>query len=72
MTLLTKRIKRELPGQFDRRSWLIELESWGLNLRAKRTRRSYPISWDSIFNKAMLIAAEADRKERKARKNGTK
>ena len=64
MTLLQKKIRRELPGTFDRRSWVIELASWGITFRAKRTRKNYPITWDSIFNRCMAIAAEAARKER--------
>ena len=72
MTLLQKKIRRELPGTFDRRSWVIELQGWGISFRAKRSRRSFPITWDSIFVKTMLIAAELQRKEkaekRKARR----
>lgn len=68
MTVLRKRIRRELPVKLDRREWIIELESWGINFRAKRTRRSYPITWDSIFNKTMAIAAEQERREKRARR----
>lgn len=68
VTLLQKRIRRELPGTFDRRSWVIELEHWGISFRAKRTRKNYPITWDSIFNRTMAIAAEAERKERTAKR----
>ena len=71
MTLLHKRIRRELPGTFDRRSWVIELEHWGITFRAKRTRKNYPITWDSIFNRCMAIAAEQARKDRaEKRKKG--
>lgn len=69
MTLLTKTIKRELPGTFDRRYWIVELHGWGINFRAKRTRRSYPIKWDSIFNRCMAIAAEQARRDRLAKRN---
>ena len=68
MTLLQRKIRRELPGTFDRRSWVIELESWGIMFRAKRTRRGFPITWASVFNKTMAIAAEQERKERAARR----
>jgi hypothetical protein len=68
MTLLTKPIKRELPQTFDRRSWIIELQPWGINFRAKRTRKSFPITWDSIFNRTMLIAAESERREKAERR----
>jgi hypothetical protein len=64
MTLLHKTIRRELPQTFDRRSWIVELESWGVQFRAKRTRRSYPIAWSAIWDKAMKIAVEQERKER--------
>jgi len=74
MTLLQKKIRRELPQTFDRRSWIVELESWGLQFRAKRSRQAYPVTWASVWDLAMKIAAEAKRKEkaerRKARKEG--
>lgn len=69
MTLLTKPIKRELPITLDRREWIIELQPFGINFRAKRTRKAFPITWDSIFTKTMLIAAERERKERAERRN---
>jgi hypothetical protein len=72
MTVLTKPIKRELPGTFDRREWIVELHGWGINFRAKRTRRSFPIKWDSIFNRCMAIAAEADKRERAERRKAKK
>jgi hypothetical protein len=68
MTLLTKPIRRELPQTFDRRNWLIELQPWGINFRAKRTRRTYPITWESIWCHSQKIAAELARAERRARR----
>ena len=76
MTVLTKPVKRELPGTFDRRSWIVELMPWGINFRAKRSRRAFPITWDSVFVRCMMIAAEQDRKAkaeaRKLRRKGIK
>ena len=70
MTILTKPVKRELPLPLDRRQWLIELAPFGINFRAKRSRRCYPITWDSIFNRCMAITAERERRERiEKRKN---
>ena len=64
MTVLQSKIKRELPVTLDRRYWIVELHPWGITFRAKRTRQSFPITWDAIFTKTMQIAAEAARKER--------
>ena len=50
----------------------MELHGWGINFRAKRTRRSYPIKWDSIFNRCMAIAAEADKRERAEKRKAKK
>jgi len=67
--MLEKSIRRELPQTFDRRHWYVTIEPWGLSFRAKRSRKGdYPITWDSIFNKAMLIAAERARKEKKEKR----
>jgi hypothetical protein len=66
MTILNKPIRRELPQTFDRRRWLIELQPWGINFRAKRTRRTYPITWDAIWDKSQKIAVELARAEKKA------
>ena len=68
MTLLTKPIRRELPHTYDRRNWIVELHPWGISFRAKRTRRDFPITWDSIWNRAMQIAAEHARQERRQRR----
>ena len=74
MTLLQKSITRELPEKFDRRNWIVELEPRLIRFRAKRTRQSYPVTWEAVWVLAMKIAAEAKRKEkaerRKARKEG--
>ena len=72
MTTLTKPIRRTLQQQFDRRFWCVTLETWGLSFRAKRTRKSFPISWAAIFNRAMLISAEAARQEKIARRKAKK
>jgi hypothetical protein len=69
VTLLNKPIRRELPGTFDRRQWLIELQPWGINFRAKRTRRTYPITWAAIWDKSQKIAAEQLRLERKQKRS---
>lgn len=68
MTLLSKVIRRELPQMFDRRAWLVELHPGFVRFRAKRTRRTYDVPWDSIWGKAMFIAAEQRRLERRARR----
>ena len=70
MTLLTNPIKRELPGSFDRRSWIVELHPRFVRFRAKRTRRVFDITWDSIWNRAMLIEVERVRQERKEHRRG--
>lgn len=72
MTLLEKKIRRELPVTLDRRQWVIELAPWGITFRAKRTRQSFPITWDAIFTKTMQIAAEAARKERAEKRKARK
>jgi hypothetical protein len=72
MTILTKPIKRELPLTFDRRSWIVELQPWGINFRAKRTRQTFPITWETIWAKAQHIAAELARKERAERRKARK
>lgn len=68
MTLLTKTIRRQLLQQFDRREWVIELTSWGINFRAKRTRKQFGITWDSIWTRAMIQEAERVMQEKKARR----
>jgi hypothetical protein len=68
MTLLTKTIRRELPRQFDRRSWIVEVHPGFVRFRAKRCKRTYDISWDAIWNRTMLIEAERVRLERRERR----
>lgn len=62
--ILKKKIKRELPIMFDRREWMVEIEPWGLHLWAKRTHQKFPITWDSILNKTMDIAAQQAKREK--------
>lgn len=66
MTLLTKIITRELPGTFDRRQWVTEFHPWGIRFRAKRTRKFFDITWDAIWNKAMMIEVARVRVEKLA------
>ena len=68
MTVLTKAIRRELPVTFDRRNWIVEIVPWGIQFRAKRTRRKFPITWEAIWHHAQEIAVEAARKERAERR----
>lgn len=68
MTLLAKPVKRELPRPIDRAAWIVELDSVGATFRRKRSRLRYSISWESIWNKAMLQAAEQHRMERAERR----
>lgn len=73
MTLLQKPIRRELPQTFDRRQWVISIEPWGLQFRAKRSRteaQTFPIEWEAVWSKAVQIAVERRRKEKKEQRRG--
>jgi len=66
MTTLGCKIKRQLPRPIDRRDWVIELDPIGIAFRRKGSPRRFLIGWDSVWNRAMEIAAEQLRKERAA------
>lgn len=57
MTGLKRPVRRELPITFDRRQWTVEVHGWGLVFRAKRERRTFEISWESVLHRAHEIAA---------------
>jgi hypothetical protein len=62
MTSILKRKRKlilETPFLIGRRPMIVQVEPYGLQLRAKRSRHSLEISWAQIFNRAAAIAAEA-------------
>ena len=68
MTVLQKSIKRKLPRPIERGEWIVELNSVGITFRARRARTRFMISWDAAWHKAMEIAAEELRQERKTKR----
>jgi len=64
MTVLSKPLRRELPGSYDRRQWSVTLHPWGIDFRAKRSRKSYSITWESVFHRTMELAAQHERCEK--------
>lgn len=69
MTLLKKPVTRELPIEFDRRSWKAIMHGWGVELRPKRSRKeSYTIRWETIIDRAIQIEVARRREERKTKR----
>jgi hypothetical protein len=68
MTVLRKALQRELPFPFDRRQWVVEMFSWGLEFRAKRTRKRFSITWESVLMRTMELEAAKVFAERHAKK----
>lgn len=64
MTLLSKKVVRELPITFDRRRWIVEAHPWGLEFRAKREKKRFSITWDTALSYAIHIHVEHARNER--------
>lgn len=65
MTKLIHRHRRlvlETPFLIGRRPLVAVVERWGLALREKgRRAQGLPITWAQIWNRAAIIAADADR-----------
>lgn len=66
ITLLTKTIRRQIPQEFDRRNWVVEVHPWGLRFRAKRCKQTFDCTWGQAWNKAQMNHVEAVRAEKKA------
>lgn len=69
MTILTKRIKRELPQRVAHRQTMVELHSAFVRLQEKHSRTAWDITWESIYLKAAEIHARKRRAERVRRWN---
>jgi hypothetical protein len=37
--------------------WIVELHNWGLEFHAKRTKKRFSITWDSVLTRTMEIEA---------------
>lgn len=72
MTLLGKPINRQLPRMIERREWIVSIDAVGISFREKRHQRKTVIGWDAVFNRAMDIAAEEIRRERRAARSAQK
>lgn len=75
MTVLTKKIVRELPMTFDRRNWKVSIEPWGIMFKAKRSRgakSSFGITWEAAWHKAVANEVERRRREKKDKKKAAK
>jgi hypothetical protein len=64
MTILKNTIRRELPLMIDRRQWIVEIHPRHIEFREKGRRTRYTVPWESVWRRAMEIAAARIREER--------
>ena len=64
MTVLDKTIRRELGLTFDRRKWIAELHSWGIEFHAKREKKRFSVAWHQAIALAIRTHVDHERYER--------
>ncbi len=68
MTTLRRTIRRSLPRAIERCEWTVEMDAVGLVFRMKHGKRRYPLSWNTVWYRAMELEAERIRQERTQRR----
>ena len=74
MSRLTERktkLSLETPLEIQRRALIAEVQPWGLSLRLKGQRRRLQITWNQVYTRAAIIAADERRAKRKEAHRGS-